>query len=369
MVSWFGHLGPLSALWLLIVAAAVPMWLLERKRFGGSELPMRSRCSGVAWWTGALAVVGLFLLSFMLQVRLGGPRAFSFPEILSSLLAILGVIFFLSLRDYLDGLVEPVSQFGKVLLRDWDAEAGRASVVLGWVVKAFFLPLMLGWCYTWLESALAADMKSASSAVFVLIFALLYAVDCAFAIIGYVYSSTRIGAEIRSVDRTWLGWLSVLVCYPPLAVFVIDGWLLYRSAEDWRHWLGGSSLLGPIWAAGILALTAIYTSATMAFGPRFSNLTHRGVITSGPYRFVRHPAYISKNLSWWMISMPFFSVHGYGTAIFNSLALLCVNGIYALRAYTEERHLRSDPEYLRYVHWIEHHGLVARIFGMFRRVV
>ena len=38
---------------------------------------------------------------------------------------------------------------------------------------------------------------------------------------------------------------------------------------------------------------------------RFSNLTHRGIITNGPYRYSKHPAYLAKNLSWWLVSMPF----------------------------------------------------------------
>ena len=34
--------------------------------------------------------------------------------------------------------------------------------------------------------------------------------------------------------------------------------------------------------AVLVALTAIYAWATVAFGIRFSNLTHRGILTHGP---------------------------------------------------------------------------------------
>ena len=38
------------------------------------------------------------------------------------------------------------------------------------------------------------------------------------------------------------------------------------------------------------------------FSFRFSNLTHRGIITSGPYRFTKHPSYVSKNIAWSFVS-------------------------------------------------------------------
>jgi hypothetical protein len=40
---------------------------------------------------------------------------------------------------------------------------------------------------------------------------------------------------------------------------------------------------------------------------------------------------------------------------------LLLNGVYALRAWTEERHLRRDPAYVRYAEWIDQHGLAVRL--------
>jgi hypothetical protein len=39
--------------------------------------------------------------------------------------------------------------------------------------------------------------------------------------------------------------------------------------------------------------------------------------------------------------------------------LLMLNGVYFLRARTEERHLSRDPEYVAYALWIDAHGLLA----------
>ena len=95
-----------------------------------------------------------------------------------------------------------------------------------------------------------------------------------------------------------------------------------------------------------------------SFGGRFSNLTHRGIITNGPYRYTKHPAYLAKNLSWWLLAMPFMVSDGVGAALSRCALLLCLNALYYLRAKTEERHLALDPVYVAYAAWIDEHGLL-----------
>lgn len=99
----------------------------------------------------------------------------------------------------------------------------------------------------------------------------------------------------------------------------------------------------------------------MAFGIRFSNLTYRGVLTSGPYRFTRHPAYLSKNLFWWCSSMPFLvTSESVVDMIRNTVFLGVVSGIYYWRARTEEAHLLGeDPKYRAYYDWMQQHGLIT----------
>jgi protein-S-isoprenylcysteine O-methyltransferase Ste14 len=116
-------------------------------------------------------------------------------------------------------------------------------------------------------------------------------------------------------------------------------------------------------------LTAIYAWATVAFGVRFSNLTYRGVLTHGPYRFTRHPAYLSKNLFWWSATLPFLVSSGSPVdAIRNTFFLACVSAIYFWRAKTEEAHLLGeDAKYREYHAWMERHGLVTRPLTALRR--
>src|SRR5690606_30326303 len=101
--------------------------------------------------------------------------------------------------------------------------------------------------------------------------------------------------------------------------------------------------------------------ATVAFGIRFSNLTYRGVLTNGPYRFSRHPAYLSKNLFWWFTALPMVVTNGSWTdAVRNTVLLGIVSGIYYWRARTEEAHLLAeDAKYREYHDWMGEHGLIT----------
>jgi protein-S-isoprenylcysteine O-methyltransferase Ste14 len=76
-------------------------------------------------------------------------------------------------------------------------------------------------------------------------------------------------------------------------------------------------------------------------GFRASNLTNRGIVKTGPYRFVRHPAYAVKVLIWFTQGI-FFGQ--FGVFIMAGFAI-----IYFLRAWTEERHLSMDPDYVEYM--------------------
>jgi protein-S-isoprenylcysteine O-methyltransferase Ste14 len=109
-----------------------------------------------------------------------------------------------------------------------------------------------------------------------------------------------------------------------------------------------------VWGAVLVLLTAIYAWATVAFGLRFSNLTHRGILTHGPYAFAKHPAYISKNAFWWLSTLPFLVTTGSLIDAVRNTAILCmVSGVYWWRAKTEEKHLGNDKAYRDYAAWMK----------------
>src|SRR3712207_7356117 len=120
------------------------------------------------------------------------------------------------------------------------------------------------------------------------------------------------------------------------------------------------SLLG----GWLVFLTAIYAWATVAFGIRFSNLTHRGILTHGPYAWSKHPAYLSKNLFWWFATLPFLATSRNPVDMIRNTAILAaVSGIYYWRAKTEEKHLSADPAYREYAAWMERNGPIPRLIG------
>jgi hypothetical protein len=59
--------------------------------------------------------------------------------------------------------------------------------------------------------------------------------------------------------------------------------------------------------------------------------------------------------------MPFMVSSTVDESLRYCLLLLLLNGVYLLRARTEERHLSQDPDYCAYARYIEEHGLLRRL--------
>jgi protein-S-isoprenylcysteine O-methyltransferase Ste14 len=166
--------------------------------------------------------------------------------------------------------------------------------------------------------------------------------------VGYLIESPRLKNEIRSVDPTWLGWAAALACYPPINT--LSGKLLSSPVTDFPQF--ENTTLHLSLNVTLLLLMAIYASASVALGLKASNLTHRGIVARGPYAVVRHPAYVTKNLAWWIGSIPIVSA-GFDMSFMDGIkAVLAMAGwsaVYVLRALTEEDHLRSvDGDYAVY---------------------
>lgn len=196
-----------------------------------------------------------------------------------------------------------------------------------------------------------------------------YLIDVHFATVGYVLTMRPLDAHIRTANPYGMGWVAALACYPPFVLMNPGGPLFYeQDGRQWNWWFDafGVPVQGWwIWGAMLVILTAIYAWATVAFGIRFSNLTHRGVITHGPYKWTRHPAYVAKNSFWWLSSLVILPWDGgWVTALRNTMLLSAVSGIYYWRAKTEERHLLADPEYRAYWDWAQEYAPVPRFFRM-----
>jgi protein-S-isoprenylcysteine O-methyltransferase Ste14 len=250
---------------------------------------------------------------------------------------------------------------------DWDREE-IFHHLRGWAVKGFFLAFMISIVPGGFQQIVTTDFSNITANPVLLantLIAVMFLVDVQFATVGYMVTMKPLDAHIRTANPYLGGWMAALMCYPPFILMNDNGPLNYHiGTADWAYWFEGHTALLYIWGTLLVALTGIYAWATVAFGIRFSNLTHRGVLTHGPYSWTRHPAYLSKNAYWWLATMPFLATSGSKTDMIRNTALLAVvSGIYYWRAKTEEKHLRADPEYQVYAAWMDRNAPLTRLFS------
>lgn len=254
-------------------------------------------------------------------------------------------------------ITHPIKTFEKGLLPK------EKVSILTLIVKVFFTPLMISWL-----AAHTANMFSNftfvienknllwenflgifQSHLFWLMFQLILFADVFFFTIGYLIEFDFLKNQIISVEPTMGGWVVALICYPPFNGIVGD--VIPWASTDFPYFEN------PFFYVGLnillLVLMGIYAWASVALNFKASNLTHRGIIAKGPYAYIRHPAYICKNIAWWIGALPAL-ILGFQTGVFSVflviLAMLMWNGIYFLRAMTEERHLRMvNEEYNQYM--------------------
>lgn len=260
-------------------------------------------------------------------------------------------------------LAHLLARYGRDPLGSWrnGLSADDRLVLFTTLLKAFFGPMMvvslMDFCLgAWRNGhaiidsgALLQDLRTLFDRYgFWFLLQLILFVDVLVFTVGYLVELPRLGNQIRSVETRLIGWMAALVCYPPFNQVTVAILGSYKSEfpkfEDPRvHLL--MNILG-------LLLMAVYASASVALGFKASNLTHRGIVTRGPYAIVRHPAYICKNTAWWIGSVPFVGQAFQVSTFAGVQAVASVIGwtaIYILRALTEEDHLRRvDGEYDRY---------------------
>lgn len=205
-------------------------------------------------------------------------------------------------------------------------------------VKLFFLPLLVSWVInnTFHQINISKTFVFDLVALNAWLLSLFIYVDTILFCFGYIFEFKFLKNEIRSVEPTFLGWLVCLWCYPPF------------NSVSYRIFDHRLIDIGHAWPANVVmtmtflitALWGIFAWASVALGTKASNLTNRGIVSSGPYRYVRHPAYASKLLV--------FYIQGIFLGQYFLGLLFGFTIIYALRAWTEERHLSLDPDYLEY---------------------
>ena len=252
----------------------------------------------------------------------------------------------------------------------WEAEQ-IFHHLRAWAVKGFFLAFMISIVpggFQFIVNMNFAEVVQNPVWLANALISVIFLLDVQFATVGYMLTMKPLDAHIRTANPFMSGWVAALICYPPFILMGGGGPLDYHVAtSDWAFWFADYEALLWVWGAILVALTGIYAWATVAFGLRFSNLTHRGILTHGPYAWTKHPAYLSKNAYWWLATMPFLVTSGStGDMVRNTAILAAVSGVYYWRARTEEKHLLSDPDYKIYAEWMDRNASIPRFFQWFK---
>ena len=362
-----------AALWggLALLAALPALYVL---RFDSCpDAPARLAISQVklAGLFATWAIIGfayMVLRYYWAEPYLGAIRLIGWLAVPLVILAVPYVIWLdRRLKDPEDGAFA----FGRWLLGQPVDAAQRDAIfahLRTWAVKGFFTAFMVSIVPGIFTNILLrpTDVIFANPVEFAAFFiAFCYIVDVHLATVGYTLTMRPLDAHIREANPYGMAWVAALMCYPPFVLMNPGGPLHYEvGAQGWGAWLAGYPVLAWAWAVLLIGLTAVYAWATVAFGLRFSNLTHRGIITHGPYAWTRHPAYVSKNLYWWLATLPMLSATG-TDSIRNTILLAIVSGVYYWRAKTEEKQLLSDPAYRAYWTWAQAHAPIPRFIAWF----
>jgi protein-S-isoprenylcysteine O-methyltransferase Ste14 len=231
-----------------------------------------------------------------------------------------------------------------------DAETKRALLYV--LLKLFFLPIMANIMAANIHGLLVTAravqtgiLDISADLIYQVWFNAIFLIDGAIFAFGYLFAANWLGSKVKSVDPTVLGWVAALSTYPPfngvtgnLIPMVKQASAALSAAPEIIYFLGFI----------VLICHTMFVVASLSLGTRASNLTSRGVVSWGLYRYVRHPAYAFKLTAWFIEGLM------YATNLAYFMGWIGFAGIYALRAWTEERHLSStDPEYVEYQHRVK----------------
>lgn len=369
----FGMAGPLSAL-VNVLACAVPMvvWSLvidkvHRNPSTGIDWdsPLRQRGDtldiSLTKLAGLWATWGMIACIYaIVRFYWRGPYVFAMQCFIVAAvpLFLLSIPYVMWLDRRLKHPRDGAWALGAWLTGAYPPDrAAIADHLRSWAVKGFFLAFMISILPGGFAEIVAKPWREivaspVSIANYLVTF--MFVIDVAMATVGYLLTMKPLDAHIRSATPYAEGWVAALICYPPFVLMGEGGVLDYHPGTmEWSWWLADHPVLLVVWGAALVLLTAVYAWATVAFGLRFSNLTHRGILTHGPYAWVKHPAYLSKNAFWWLSTVPFLVTTGNPVdAVRNTAILAAVSGVYWWRAKTEEKHLGNDPAYRAYVAWL-----------------
>jgi len=239
------------------------------------------------------------------------------------------------------------------------------------LIKLIFGPLMLNSAFLELNGCprLLSEMRAPFllaklDAGYVLFVHLIFLVDSAMFFVGYHTEAGVLKNQIRYVETNFWRILVCIICYPPFNQVTMS--VLGPSFNDPYILVSGD--VRSVWTWGLRACAMFFlcllTASTLSLFTRASNLTNRGIVSWGPYRYIRHPGYLAKNMFWLTTIIPFLIPHpasvyfSWSRHLLYCLCAMCGFAawatIYFLRSVTEEQFLSRDPEYVAYCQQVKY---------------
>jgi hypothetical protein len=248
---------------------------------------------------------------------------------------------------------------------------GVREELLCWFIKGFFLIIN----YAELPKTLKI-FRNKEEAIFSLpwvqmqpvIVTIIYGFIIASILPGYLFSAKIFGTHIRRIADSWFAFTVTIICYSPYAGGMVNRWFNYHPVSpdpDWmKPWVShfnDNEMMLYILGGTILFFEFVHYWGEAIMGIRSSNLTNRGIVTSGPYRYCKHPVFASKCASWLIMWMPFASGDTVLECIRLMIAWCGICYVFAARCWAEERILAEDKDYVAYALWVDKNGLFSPI--------
>ncbi len=318
-----------------------------------------SRVHGVSVLTGYYYAFALYLVVSPLVLLLLRPRSVW----VSKNLLVLG--YFQQLVQWLTASASEKAR------RSWRPSYAQKHALMFLLLKTIYGPLMIanvvnyggGLAGVWagigkLRMVHGAPLVFWCDLGFDFLFYAVFILDPLVSALAYHFESSWLGNKLRCTDTNPFHVFVCLACYQPfnLMTAAVLGPSYHTHMILWNN-----DLTHPVtWVLrGAIAVALLFMlSASLSLCTRATNLTNRGIVDWGPYRLIRHPGYLSKNIYWLLTLIPFFVPNPADPAFtWPAYAVYCaalVGGylgwasLYFCRALTEEQFLMQDPDYVAY---------------------
>lgn len=297
-----------------------------------------------------LAALAFYLVVPFYALAYNEELGFYFSQNIHAAVLKIAAILYIAYQSVLIWKTKEPSKLEQFLLairkRDFSSEVRKN--IRYTLVKFFFIPLMLPSAIIYLKLFVELCFSSFQYDGFISFFNqtiftfIIYGVSfltLGYYAFGYLFESKKLNSEVKSVDDTCLGWIVLLICYVPFFVFVTQ--YIPFPTQDYAFFINDEITFVVRMFLSVVMVFKLYAVALL--GAKCSNLTNRGIIKKGAYKYIRHPHYLAKLIIWWITFLPYLIHHLWAIG-----PMLFWTVVYFLRAVTEERHLSKDKEYALY---------------------